>query len=280
MPQPATIATSAATSARRPDLRMSTPRAEHVGRHADADPPATALPTAGQMRSAEPTPTRSGWEPPCGTVRRAPRSDPVGGHASGRHAQAERADMTIQLPIAEQGLTWAVTRNEQPIPPAERDVILANPGSGSTSPTTWWTSAGPRTAVGTGRGCRPTAPSSCRRQRRCSITHRRTSRDSRRIATRTDRSVRSVPTPTRHGCSARRVGWRSRSCPRSTSWTPSDSSSRSMAHGCLPHPRPASTCGRSCSPRRPSWASARPTRSPTTSSPAPPARTSAAASRR
>jgi branched-chain amino acid aminotransferase len=38
--------------------------------------------------------------------------------------------MTIQLPIAEQGLTWEVTRNHQPTPPAERAVILANPGFG------------------------------------------------------------------------------------------------------------------------------------------------------
>ncbi len=38
--------------------------------------------------------------------------------------------MTIQLPIAEQGLTWAVTRNEDPTPAAEREAILANPGFG------------------------------------------------------------------------------------------------------------------------------------------------------
>ncbi len=38
--------------------------------------------------------------------------------------------MTIQLPIAEQGLAWAVARNEHPTPPDERDTILANPGFG------------------------------------------------------------------------------------------------------------------------------------------------------
>jgi branched-chain amino acid aminotransferase len=38
--------------------------------------------------------------------------------------------MTIQLPIAEQGLTWEVTRDPQPTPPAERAAILANPGFG------------------------------------------------------------------------------------------------------------------------------------------------------
>ncbi len=38
--------------------------------------------------------------------------------------------MTIQLPIADQGLTWAVTRNEHPLPDAEREAILADPGFG------------------------------------------------------------------------------------------------------------------------------------------------------
>ncbi len=38
--------------------------------------------------------------------------------------------MTTTLPIAEQGLTWAVTRNERPVPDAEREAILANPGFG------------------------------------------------------------------------------------------------------------------------------------------------------
>jgi branched-chain amino acid aminotransferase len=38
--------------------------------------------------------------------------------------------MTIQLPIAEQGLTWAVTPSDHPKAPAERDAILADPGFG------------------------------------------------------------------------------------------------------------------------------------------------------
>ena len=38
--------------------------------------------------------------------------------------------MTTTLPIAEQGLTWAVTRNEHPLPDAERAAILADPGFG------------------------------------------------------------------------------------------------------------------------------------------------------
>ncbi len=38
--------------------------------------------------------------------------------------------MTTTLPIAEQGLTWAVTRNEHPLPDAERAAILTDPGFG------------------------------------------------------------------------------------------------------------------------------------------------------
>ncbi len=38
--------------------------------------------------------------------------------------------MTIKLPIADQGLAWAVTRNDHPTPAAERETILANPGFG------------------------------------------------------------------------------------------------------------------------------------------------------
>ncbi|MBX3030950.1 MAG: branched-chain amino acid aminotransferase [Chloroflexi bacterium] len=38
--------------------------------------------------------------------------------------------MTIQLPVADQGLTWAVTRNEYPLPAADREAILADPGFG------------------------------------------------------------------------------------------------------------------------------------------------------
>ena len=38
--------------------------------------------------------------------------------------------MTTQLPVAEPGLTWAVTRNDHPLPDAEREAILADPGFG------------------------------------------------------------------------------------------------------------------------------------------------------
>ena len=38
--------------------------------------------------------------------------------------------MTTTIPIAEQGLTWAVTHNEHPLPDAERAAILADPGFG------------------------------------------------------------------------------------------------------------------------------------------------------
>ena len=38
--------------------------------------------------------------------------------------------MTTQLTIADQGLTWAVTRSEHPTPAAEREAILADPGFG------------------------------------------------------------------------------------------------------------------------------------------------------
>jgi branched-chain amino acid aminotransferase len=38
--------------------------------------------------------------------------------------------MTIELPIAGQGLAWAVTRTEHPTPADEREAILADPGFG------------------------------------------------------------------------------------------------------------------------------------------------------
>ncbi len=38
--------------------------------------------------------------------------------------------MTIELPIADQGLTWAVTRNADPTPTDTREAILADPGFG------------------------------------------------------------------------------------------------------------------------------------------------------
>jgi len=163
--------------------------------------------------------------------------------------------MTIKLPIADLGLAWAVTRNENPTPAAERVAILANPGFGKHFTDhmvdVCWSKQGgwhrPRVS--------PYGPSSCPRPPRSSTMPRRSSRGSRRIAIPTARSGPSGPRPTRRACSGRPGAWRSRSCPPSTSSIRCASSSRSTVPGSRPPRRRASTCDPSCSRRRRSWAS-------------------------
>jgi branched-chain amino acid aminotransferase len=43
---------------------------------------------------------------------------------------AEESDMTIQLPVADRALAWAVTPTTDPRPASEREAILADPGFG------------------------------------------------------------------------------------------------------------------------------------------------------